>query len=315
MTRPLGFVLSLVVAGGACVDGAPSLGSHESPIRGGVTDQGDPAVVGLGILSVYSYCSGTLIAPHTVLTAGHCEDVGTEVEFGTDADDATKSITIAKTIHHPLYTGAGKPYDFALLRLDSPATGVVPARFNITPLTAADVGKTIRHVGFGVTDDSTDAGGGTKRTVSYTLNQVQPTLVYSGAAGKQSCDGDSGGPGFMVLAGQSDELLVSVISDGPECQLSQDGWDGRVDVVNDWIVQTLQEWDPGSTTGTEPGTGSGSGSDGTPPTEPGAAMMQAGCSAAGSTGADPSWLILAGVLVAARARMTRRWSHAGRPYR
>jgi hypothetical protein len=128
---------------------------------------------------------------------------------------------------------------------------------NDAPLADADVGRTLRHIGFGVTDDSTGAGGGTKRTVSYPLHRIDAMLIYSGDAGKQTCSGDSGGPALMTT-GQGSELLVGVVSDGPACQLSQDGWDNRVDLVKDWIVQTVSAWDaPPSFDEVSGGTGGG----------------------------------------------------------
>jgi hypothetical protein len=78
--------------------------------------------------------------------------------------------------------------------------------------------------------------------VSYPLHRIDAVLVYSGAAGEQTCTGDSGGPGLMALPDQA-EAVVSVVSDGPDCQLSQDGWDDRVDLITDWIVQTVSAWD------------------------------------------------------------------------
>src|SRR5678809_1164168 len=63
---------ALLLAG--CI--GSSVGSKQSAIVGGTTDSGDPAVV-LVIIGDpnggYIYmCTGEVISPHVVLTAGHC---------------------------------------------------------------------------------------------------------------------------------------------------------------------------------------------------------------------------------------------------
>jgi uncharacterized membrane protein YgcG len=243
----------------------PELSTQVSAIRGGSVESGDPAVAALSAFGVYSYCTATLISHHTLLTAGHCdlEDDGVdmEAEFGADADDAAQSIAITRVKTHPMYTDEGKPYDLALMKLDADPVGIAPLPLNGAPLTAADVGRAIRHVGFGATDDSSD-GVGIKRAVSYSLNRVEGMLIYSGAPGKQSCDGDSGGPGLMMAGAQGTEAIVGVVSDGPDCELSEDGWDDRIDLVKDWILQTVSAWDAPPTFVTVAGGGNGSGAGG-----------------------------------------------------
>lgn len=220
---------------------APTLATSESAIRGGVDDPGDPAVAALTTSS--EYCTATLIAPHTLLSAGHCRSGGVTANFGMTASSPIQKIAVTAVTLHPMFTGVGQPYDFALMKLASDPTGITPARLNDLPLTTVNVGQDMRHVGFGVTDEATGAGRGIKRTVTYPLNRVEAVLIYSGAPNQQTCTGDSGGPGFMTLGAHPTELLVGVISDGPSCNLSQDGWDDRVDAVKDWIVQTVSAWD------------------------------------------------------------------------
>jgi MYXO-CTERM domain-containing protein len=101
-----------------------------------------------------------------------------------------------------------------------------------------------------------------------------------------------------MTTGSGGELLVGVVSDGPDCQLSQDGWDDRVDRVKDWIVQTVSAWDAppsfgevsGGAGGGGPG-GSGAAGPGDPPGgEPGQAGSKAGCAAAPGGGSG-LWLL------------------------
>jgi trypsin len=294
--RQLAGMAVLALAGCA----APGLSTTESAIRGGSVDDADPAVAALSVLGFYGYCTATLISHHTVLTAGHCNLDGLdaiEADFGTRSDAPVHSIDVVGVKLHPMYSGEGKPYDLALMKLAADPAGIAPVVLNDALLTDGDVSRMLRHVGFGVTDDSTGDGGGTKRTVSYPLHRIDAMLIYSGDAGKQTCDGDSGGPALMTT-GSGGELLVGVVSDGPDCQLSQDGWDDRVDLVKDWIVQTVSAWDAppsfgevsgGAGDGGTGGSGSGSGGPGDPG-DPGQAGSKAGCAAAPG-GGSVLWLL------------------------
>src|SRR5690242_2690234 len=77
-------VLMLLVA--ACVapasEPAPKTKSSYQPIVGGTIDNGDPAVPAIYIGG--GLCTGTLISPHVILTAGHCISPAnqTQVDFG-----------------------------------------------------------------------------------------------------------------------------------------------------------------------------------------------------------------------------------------
>lgn len=190
------------------------------------------------------FCSGTLITPGVVLTAGHCANglgpVPYTVAFGSDSASPTLSVPVAQQVLHPMFTTEGAPYDIALLLLAEPVEGVAPVRLCTTPLTSASVGQPIRHVGFGVSNPAAGDGSGTKRTVTYPITEVDPFVVWSGALGEQTCNGDSGGPGLITLGGI--EQLEGVVSDGPDCYDA--GWDMRVDVVASWITSTAATWMP-----------------------------------------------------------------------
>lgn len=308
--RRLAGVVALALAG--CT--APGLSTTESEIRGGSVDDADPAVAALSVLGLYAYCTATLISHHTVLTAGHCSLDGLDVieaDFGTRSDAPAQAIEVDAVKRHPMYTAEGKPYDLALMKLASDPAGIAPVTLNGSPLAPGDMGRMLRHVGFGVTDDATGAGGGVKRTVSYALHRVDGMLIYSGAAGQQTCDGDSGGPALMTT-GSGSELVVGVVSDGPDCELSQDGWDDRVDLVKDWIVQTVSAWDAppsfgeirGGTGGDGTG-GTGSGGSGDQSGGPGHGDSQAGCTAAPGGGSGLWLLGLAAWLSRRRRRCGR----------
>lgn len=217
-------------------------------IVGGTLAAGDPAVLVLAVNAgggqYEEYCTGTLVAPKTVLTAAHCINAYGQGNFyvvGTGANMASlsKVVQVAQQIRHGSYNGSS--FDFGILRLSQPMTGVEPIAMNETPLTTAHVGLPIRHVGFGITNPN-GSGGGTKREVTYNVREVRRYTVESGASGRQTCQGDSGGPGFMVLPGSARESLVGVVSYGDQ-DCAYEGWDGRVDVVAAWVRQTMAAWE------------------------------------------------------------------------
>ncbi|HEY3816982.1 MAG TPA: trypsin-like serine protease [Polyangiaceae bacterium] len=241
----------LVVAVGcasACrlgpADDAPEVAARSSSaITAGASDQGDEAVVAIVDATGTTACSGTVVAPYIVLTAGHCTVPivveGGSVVFGASLGGPIASIPIARAVPHPQFDLATLTNDVGILVLAS-AAPVAPV-----PLGASvpAVGASVRIVGWGLTGE--DAGdSGQKRQGTAVVTAVDAATFAVGPTPSQPCEGDSGGPALETANGV--ESLVGVTSHGDSACLSGATYT-RVDVfVASFIAPTMAAFSPAS---------------------------------------------------------------------
>lgn len=203
--RRLGITLIVGLVGACAADAAP--GHDRATITNGIDDDGDPAVVAL-LEAGQLLCTGTLIAPRVVLTAGHCIGGVDEVLFGATvaAPDDRRGVLLARA--HPAFDLAALDNDVGVVLLDAPAPGGVDPH----PFGAADLdGGQLRLVGFGRTGP-VDESAPRKREGTAAVDLVEATTVRITPDPAQACDGDSGGPAlFDTGAG---ELVIGVASSG-----------------------------------------------------------------------------------------------------
>lgn len=167
-----------------------SSGSTTSDIQGGVSETGHPAV---GLLS--SGCTGTLVTPTVVLTAGHCV-ASTVRTFTVTVNGQSRAISVAAQKGFPGYSmfGAGCPAnkrDLGMIKLATAVTDIAPLAMAGVP----DTGTSCLAVGYGV--HNKDGGGvehATKRSASETITGFgdHTTIVVWGDG--VADHGDSGGP-------------------------------------------------------------------------------------------------------------------------
>jgi hypothetical protein len=231
----------------------PTLTDDPSSIVGGHPTIDFPDCCAVGDDASY-YCTGTLIAPNVVVTAGHCEDETgkgpTRVFLGgvdVTQPDTGETIAVAGDFKHD-------EADLRVLVLDQDAS-VEPRHVARGSEVPAESEVSVRLAGFGTIDLGGRVGYGIKREVDVPLTSVgcdfpgdaeqfgcRPgTELVAGQRGlnRDSCRGDSGGPlyvqtrdGAYALLGATSRGVVrasNVCGDG--------GIYVRVDRFLDWISE------------------------------------------------------------------------------
>lgn len=200
-------------------------------------------------------CTATVITPRVLITAAHCVDSlsGQPLKFtlGVDAMGArelSSSVAARRAYVNPAFDlhANGLLHDIALVELEFPLENPTSERL-LNPVDAVAMlhpGTRVEIVGYG----RIHADGellGTKNYAQATIASVSADEIVIGAPGDpQNCDGDSGGPAFIVES-NGQKRLIGIVSrsanDATDCL------DGsihtRVDAYADWISSILRKID------------------------------------------------------------------------
>jgi hypothetical protein len=193
-----------------------------------------------------SGCSGALIAPQWIITAGHCfhdvnrNPVSGPVPYATSAtigrtDDAdTNGHVIDVVADYQSPTN-----DIAIARLARPVRDIVP----LLPSTKAPTeDQVLRMTGWGSLSDVNAAPATHLQTGQVKVAEISGTIVgvvgYLPKPTTSGCLYDSGMP-YFVEAKHRLPRLVSIESDGPACPHDQVETTARVDTIVPWILSTI----------------------------------------------------------------------------
>jgi secreted trypsin-like serine protease len=188
---------------------------------------GSPAQLGqFPFVAHLGFCSGSLIAPDVVLTAGHCVcriDPTMELQVASgitkisvDEDTPESNIRTSKfVIINPSYKddcGKSSPHDLAIIKLAAPFqmdanSQSIPIECDSSKL---QTGVSLLNIGFGSEEDDTVGTLSYARQTLETNCEDAPGFLCSTSKGGQESPlqlGDSGGPlvredadGFVQLA-------------------------------------------------------------------------------------------------------------------
>lgn len=206
------------------------------------------------------WCGGVLIAPEVVLSAGHCDSyVGVDVlvsgyQLGSTKNGAIQA-TVIESRRHPKFNPFTLDRDFYLHRLDKSVeiSNNVVLRMNFNDTVPVD-GQALTTMGLGFTSE----GGNRADKLNYVevnyipndecnrdlFDEVTDNMFCAGVdgGGKDSCNGDSGGP--IVMIDGDIHTLAGVVSWGYGCaQPNAPGVYSRLSKVKGWIKKTVcQDW-------------------------------------------------------------------------
>lgn len=249
--RSTGWMSAFVFAMGCARAGEPPtpIIEESDSIIGGSTDTGDPSVVAVygqqpGSKSGF-LCTGSVIAPSVILTAAHCVsplETGAGAEFtvitSADVDDSAGHELAVSAVHaNPLWSSDSLEdgHDQGIVILSQP-TSLRPLPINRQSLARSLLGRPVRIVGYGLDDGSQQTGAGIKRQALTKLGSIFANVILVGDSRRGTCNGDSGGPAFMNIAGI--ETIVGTTSYG-NADCTDGGFDARVDTDLAFIEQYL----------------------------------------------------------------------------
>ncbi len=241
---------SSAIIGGSVYYGMPAVGEVTHPLSS----------------TTQAVCTGTLITPNKVLTAGHCiNEDGTGGQTSYDSTYYTFHVTdngstvAYRSAHVDVTTGwassngantlATAREDMAIITLD---TNVSQTPYALMPTMTLQVNDPVLLEGYGQTA-AADYDAGTKRMVTSVVDAPYGAdtahMLYFGSASAGICQGDSGSPVLYTNDGGSTYVIAAVAAYTPSgaADCTTYGFGPRVDLHMDWITSII-----GTTAGTAP---------------------------------------------------------------
>jgi uncharacterized protein (TIGR03382 family) len=234
-------------------DVVPQGGEH-SEVVGGTSVPAGKWPDAVAVLGTNGSCTGTLVAPDVVVTAGHCSEIHpTQVIANTvDFTQGGDKIGVASTTAYPDWQHS---YDISVIVLDHPIAGVTPRQLGTSCTFDHFAAQMDVHlVGFGLTAE--DGTGNNTHLNEAMAPVIDPTCMgpygcvksiapggefVAGGDGTDSCFGDSGGP--VYLDTPRGVIAIGAVSRGVNGSSTPCGGGGiyvRTDKLVDWLEETTE---------------------------------------------------------------------------
>jgi hypothetical protein len=249
------FVVGLTLAIGGCgadpSDAEDTLATSADSIERGSVDNGNPAV-GMVWFQNNGFCTGVLIAPNVVMTAGHCatelpvaftlgNGFATSDRVALRNSPSWRTFGVADRALPPGYFSSDEcpriSPDVGLLRLTSNVTGVVPVQLGTAPVN----GTQCNAVGFG---NHYEANGsitfGRKRFAVESVLNSSFNNIHTRAVTGDDNRGDSGGP--FLCGGKIAGVVSCSLKTADGRTIPETVYKARVDVLGWWTQSVLAQW-------------------------------------------------------------------------
>ena len=230
----------------------PQGGSEHSSVVGGTSVPVGKWPDAVAVLGSNGSCTGTLVAPDVVVTAGHCSEIHPSQVIANTVDftQGGEKVGVTSTTAYPDWQHS---YDISVIVLATPIANVTPRKLGTScTFDHFAAAMDVHLVGFGLTAE--DGTGDNTHLNEAMAPVVDPTCMgpygcvksiapggefVAGGDGTDSCFGDSGGP--VYLDTPRGVIAVGAVSRGVNGSAMPCGGGGiyvRTDKVIDWLEQT-----------------------------------------------------------------------------